>query len=406
VARQNAARLVQRNGYGDGDWKRRAATIELRIPKLRRRSYFPGLLEPCCMAENVLTAVIKEAYPDPLCRRLGQGQGMSSISKSQVSRLGEEIDPRVQAFLDWPLEGDWPYLWIDATCVKARQTACIVSVAVIVAVGINVDGRREVLGMDIGPSEAETFWKAFLRKLARRGLRGVKLVISNALKAAASMIFTATWQRCRVHFMRNALIHIGRSGRRDVSAFIPTAFAQARCPGLHELTAPAPHQTAQPQSAGASHRRDHDGARSSASSPMKLPSLGASVPSRSNRTMNGLANARARYITLESIARVGDDHNAGLPVTLGYPTRSIRGSSSRPAVDYTTHWDRIKLHHMAAIQLTSKVAVRAQSRIESRPCCGRMRPPNDRNGDGCFATSSVPMDGGSCSQSATKALAG
>lgn len=133
------------------------------------------------------------------------------------------------AFLERPIEGDWPYLWIDAIYVKVRQNGRIVSVAVIVAVGVNTDGRREILGLDIGPSEAEPFWAAFLRKLTRRGLRGVKLVVSDAhegLKAAVSKILTATWQRCRVHFMRNALAHAGRSGRRVVSAFIATAFAQ------------------------------------------------------------------------------------------------------------------------------------------------------------------------------------
>jgi transposase-like protein len=139
------------------------------------------------------------------------------------------IDDRVKAFLDRPIEGDWPYLWIDATYVKVRQNGRIVSVAVIIAVGVNADGRREILGMDIGPSEAETFWTGFLRKLARRGLRGVKLVVSDAhegIKAAVSKVLTATWQRCRVHFMRNALAHAGKSGRRVVSAFIATAFAQ------------------------------------------------------------------------------------------------------------------------------------------------------------------------------------
>jgi transposase-like protein len=146
-----------------------------------------------------------------------------------VSRLCEEIDERVRAFLDRPIEGDWPYLWIDATYVKVRSNGRVVPVAVIMAVGVNADGRREVLGMDIGPSEAETFWTAFLRKLARRGLRGVKLVVSDAhegIKAAVSKVLSATWQRCRVHFMRNALAHAGRSGRRVVSAFIATAFAQ------------------------------------------------------------------------------------------------------------------------------------------------------------------------------------
>jgi putative transposase len=160
--------------------------------------------------------------------------GMAGISKSQVSRLCEEIDARVSAFLDRPLEGDWPYLWIDATYVKVRQASRVISVAVIVAVAVNSDGHREVLGMDIGPSEVETFWTAFLRKLKQRGLRGVKLVISDAhegIKTAAAKTLSASWQRCRVHFARNALAHAGRSGRRVVAAFIATAFAhrQQRC---------------------------------------------------------------------------------------------------------------------------------------------------------------------------------
>jgi putative transposase len=160
---------------------------------------------------------------------LVKAMGMTGISKSQVSRLCEEIDEKVTAFLERPLEGDWPYLWLDATYVKVRQSGRVVSAAIIVAVGANSDGRREVLGMDIGPSEAETFWTGFLRKLARRGLRGVKLVISDAhegLKTAAAKVLGATWQRCRVHFARCALAHAGKSGRRVVAAFIATAFAQ------------------------------------------------------------------------------------------------------------------------------------------------------------------------------------
>ena len=185
------------------------------------------------MAEKALAAVIQEAYVQGVSTRsvdeLVKAMGMTGISKSQVSRLCSEIDDKIGAFLDRPLEGDWPYLWLDATYVKVRQNGRIVSVAVIVAVAVNSDGRREVLGMTVGASEAETFWAAFLRTLARRGLRGVKLVISDAhegLKAAVAKVLHASWQRCRVHFMRNVLAHAGKQGRRVVAAFIATAFAQ------------------------------------------------------------------------------------------------------------------------------------------------------------------------------------
>ena len=229
-----------RNGYRERDWHTRSGTIALRIPKLRKGSYFPGFLEPRKSSEKALAAVVQEAYVQGISTRsvdeLVKALGMSGISKSQVSRLCEEIDDRVQAFLNRPLEGDWPYLWIDATYVKVRDAGRIVSVAAIIAVGVNSEGRREVLGMATGPSEAEPFWTGFLRSLTRRGLRGVKLVISDAhegLKAAVAKVLKATWQRCRVHFLRNALAYANKGQRQMVFALINTIFAQETAQAAH-----------------------------------------------------------------------------------------------------------------------------------------------------------------------------
>ena len=161
---------------------------------------------------------------DDLVKAMGAG----GMSKSQVSRLCAEIDERVNAFLCRPLEGAWPYLWLDATYLKVRDGGRIVSRAVIIAVGVNEDGKREVLGVATGPSEAEVFWIEFLRSLADRGLRGVKLVIADDLRAAARRVFNATHQRCRVHWMRNALAHAPAKSRAAVAAMLKTISARGK----------------------------------------------------------------------------------------------------------------------------------------------------------------------------------
>jgi putative transposase len=230
---KSSERVAQRNGYRERDWETRAGTVELRIPKLRKGSYFPGFLEPRRLAEKALTAVIQEAYIQGISTRsvddLVKAMGMSGISKSQVSRLCQDIDERVHAFLKRPLVGDWPYLWLDATYLKVREGGRIVSVAAIIAVAVNTEGKREIVGLHIGPSEAEPFWSSFLKDLARRGLTGVKLVISDAhegLKAAITRVLGATWQRCRVHFMRNALAYVPKGQNTVVAAAIRQVFLQ------------------------------------------------------------------------------------------------------------------------------------------------------------------------------------
>ena len=239
-ARDPEGRHVQRNGYRDRPWDTRVGRIDLEIPRLRKSSYLPSFLEPRRTAEKALTAVIQEAYVQGISTRsvddLVKAMGAAGVSKSQVSRLVEEIDERVNAFLARPIEGEWPYVWIDATYIKAREAGRIVSTATIIAVGVNTDGRREVLGVATGPSEAEAFWKGFLRSLADRGLRGVKLVIADdhkGLRAAASKVFHATQQRCKVHWMRNALAHASAKQRPAVAAMLKTIFAQETAKEAH-----------------------------------------------------------------------------------------------------------------------------------------------------------------------------
>jgi transposase-like protein len=230
---RNTERATWRNGYRERALDTRLGTLNLKVPKLRQGSYFPGFLEPRKTSEKALVAVIQEAWIGGVSTRrvdeLAQAMGLSGISKSTVSKLCKDIDERVKEFLNRPLTGEWPYVWLDATYLKVRQGGRIVSVAAIIAVAANTDGRREIIGLGLGPSEAETFWMDFLRGLKARGLDGTKLVISDAhsgLRAAIERVFEATWQRCRVHWMRNALAHVSRGQHTVVAAAIRQAFDQ------------------------------------------------------------------------------------------------------------------------------------------------------------------------------------
>jgi putative transposase len=237
------ARVTQRNGYRDRVLATTAGDVELRIPKLRAGSFFPSLLERRRRIDQALFAVVMEAYVhgvstrkvDDLVAALGADSG---ISKSEVSRVCADLDVEVAAFRDRSLaEQEFPYLFVDATYGKARiggdrrgGGSRVTAQAIVVATGVSADGRREVLGFDVGDSESGAFWTQFLRGLKARGLRGVQLVISDAhtgLKAAVgSVLLGASWQRCRVHFLRNVLATVPKGSADMVAAAVRTIFAQ------------------------------------------------------------------------------------------------------------------------------------------------------------------------------------
>jgi putative transposase len=235
-------RTGQRNGYRERQWDTRVGTIDLQVPRVRDGSYFPSLLEPRKRAERALVSVVQEAYVQGVSTRrvdeLVQALGLQGISKSQVSRLCRDLDAEVERFRNRRLEGPYPYVWLDATFVKVREDGRVVSQAIVIAIGVRATGEREVLGLDVGPSEDGAFWLQFLRSLVARGLSGVQLVISDAhegLKGAiAAVLQGAGWQRCRVHFVRNALALVPRSAAQMVAATIRTVFAQPDPAGARE----------------------------------------------------------------------------------------------------------------------------------------------------------------------------
>jgi transposase-like protein len=231
---RSESRQGQRNGYRDRVWETRVGEIPLQIPKLRKGSYYPSFLEPRRRAERALLAVIQSAYVEGVSTRkvddLVQALGLTGVDKSKVSRICKELDEAVTAFRNRPLDVAYPYLWLDALYLKVRQNHRIVSMAVVIAIGVRETGEREILAIDIGASEEEAFWTAFLRGLVARGLKGVQLVTSDAhegLRAALETVLTGTaWQRCRVHFMRNVLAHVPKGDKSMVAAALRTIFAQ------------------------------------------------------------------------------------------------------------------------------------------------------------------------------------
>jgi transposase-like protein len=227
-------RTAYRNGTRVRTWDTRVGTVDLAIPKVRPGTYFPSLLQPRRRTERALLTVVQEAYVHGVSTRkvddLVKALGLDGISKSEVSRICTELDPVVEAFRTRPLTGDYAYVWVDATYHKVRVEGRVVSQATVVAIGVTFDGERQVLGVDVGASEDRSFWTAFLRGLVKRGLTGVRLVISDAhegLKQAISTVLTgASWQRCRVHFMRNLLATVPHAAREPIAAIVRTIFAQ------------------------------------------------------------------------------------------------------------------------------------------------------------------------------------
>ena len=225
-------RLTHRNGYRERGWNTRVGEIELAIPRLRSGSYLPSFLEPRSRSEQALVAVIQEAYVNGVSTRkvdrLVSQLGLSGISRSAVSRLCAGLDEQVRLFRERPLEGRYPYLWLDAKVERVRERGGVRHKALVIAYGVHESGRREVIGIDVGEAETEAFWREFLRTLRARGLSGVQLCVSDAhegLKSAIAKVLSCPWQRCTVHFLRDMLGHCSKAQQPMIATAIRQIFA-------------------------------------------------------------------------------------------------------------------------------------------------------------------------------------
>jgi putative transposase len=230
--KRSPEREAQRNGYRPREWDTRVGTIELSIPRLRTGSYFPSFREPRRRSEQALVAVVQEAYINGVStrkvERLVEQFGIAGMSKSAVSRLCQSLDEQVTVFRERPLEGRYPYLWLDAKMERVREPGGVRQKALVIAYAVHETGRREVIGIDVGEAETEAFWRDFLRGLRARGLSGVKLCVSDAhtgLKNAIGQVLGVVWQRCTVHFLRDMLGHVQKAQQQMVGAAIRQVFA-------------------------------------------------------------------------------------------------------------------------------------------------------------------------------------
>jgi transposase-like protein len=224
-------RQAQRNGYRERRWDTRVGEIELQIPRLRTGSYLPSFLEPRRRAEQALVAVVQEAYVNGVSTRkvdrLVEQMGLRGLSKDQVSRMCRALDEQVQAFRERPLEGAYPYLWLDAKIERVREPGGVRQKALVIAYAVHESGIREVLGLDVGEAETEAFWTEFLFSLKARGLQRVRLCVSDChqgLRSAIARVLGCGWQRCTVHFLRDMLGHCNRTTQPMIATAIRQIF--------------------------------------------------------------------------------------------------------------------------------------------------------------------------------------